>query len=105
MTWSFRDLRAITQSIQDPRAVTRRGGFNVRCSKSLLWQDKEPRNIHSRDIYGAWLGFNLAETTSARKRPGTAGAQLSEAPAVEAEGEENPVQGEAHHAGNQDSKK
>ena len=42
---------------------------------------------------------DLAETTSARKRPGTAGAQLSEAPAVEAEGEENPVQGEAHHAG------
>ena len=26
-----------------------RGGFNVRHSKSLLWQDKEPRNLHSRD--------------------------------------------------------
>ena len=31
------------------------------------------------------LGFNLAETTSSRKRPSTAGAQLSEAPTVEAE--------------------
>ena len=33
-------LRAITQSVQDPRAVTRQGGFNVRHSKSLLWRDK-----------------------------------------------------------------
>ena len=35
-----------------------------------------------------WLGFNLAETTSARKRPSTAGPQLSEAPPLEAEGKE-----------------
>ena len=40
-----------------------------------------------------------------QKRPGTAGAQLSEAPAVESEKEENPAQGKAHHAGNQDSEK
>ena len=52
-----------------------------------------------------WLGFNLAETTSLRKRPSTAGAQLSKAPAVEAELEENPAQGKAHRAGNQDSEK
>ena len=39
------------------------------------------------------------------KRPGTAGAQLSEAPAVEAEREENPAQGKAHRAGNRDSEK
>ena len=39
----------VTWSVQDPRAVTSRGGFNVRHSKSLLWRDKEPRNIHSRD--------------------------------------------------------
>ena len=32
-----------------PRAVTRQGGFNVHHSKSLLWQDKEPRSIHSPD--------------------------------------------------------
>ena len=50
-------------------------------------------------------GFNLAETTSARKRPSTAGAQLSEAPAVEAEREENPALGKAHRAGNRDSEK
>ena len=35
-----------------------------------------------------WLGCNQAETTSQRKRPSTAGVQLSEAPAMEAEGEE-----------------
>ena len=40
-----------------------------------------------------------------RKRPGTAGAQFSEAPVVEAEREENPVQGNAHRAGNPDSEK
>ena len=51
------------------------------------------------------LGFNLAETNSARKGPSTAGAQLSDAPAVEAEREENPAQGTAHCAGNQDSEK
>ena len=39
------------------------------------------------------------------KRPGTVGAQLSEAPAVEAEREENPAQGKAHRAGNRDSEK
>ena len=39
------------------------------------------------------LGFNLAETTSARKRPSTAGAQLSEAPTLEAEGEETQGKG------------
>ena len=53
-----------------------------------------------------WMGLVIKErTTSARKRPGTGGAQLSEAPAVEAEGEENPEQGKIHRAGNQDSKK
>ena len=59
-----------------------------------------------------WLGFNLAVTTSARpptrRRPSSAGAQLSETPVVEAEREENPAQGkwqEAHRAGNQDSEK
>ena len=52
-----------------------------------------------------WLGFNLAETTSEPKSPGTAGAQLSKAPAVEAECKENPAQGKAHRAGGQDSKK
>ena len=51
------------------------------------------------------LGFNLAETISAWKRPSTAGAQLSEAPTVEGEREGNPVQGKGHHAGNQDSEK
>ena len=45
------ELRAITRSVQDPRAVTCRGGFNVHHSKSLLWRDKELRNIHSPDIY------------------------------------------------------
>ena len=40
-----------------------------------------------------WLGFNLAETTSAWKRPSTAGAQLSEAPALEAESEETQRRG------------
>ena len=52
-----------------------------------------------------WLGFNLAETTSRRKRPSAAGAQHSEAPVVEVEREENPVQGKAPHAGNWDSEK
>ena len=40
ITWSVWDLRAITRSVQDPRAVTCRGGFNVHHSKSLLWRDK-----------------------------------------------------------------
>ena len=52
-----------------------------------------------------WHCFNLAETTSTWKRPRAAGAQLSKAPAVEAEREENPAQGKACCAGNQDSKK
>ena len=52
-----------------------------------------------------WLRFNLAETTSTQKRPSTAVAQLSEAPTVEAEHEENPAQGKAHCAGNWDSEK
>ena len=52
-----------------------------------------------------WLGFNPAETTSMPKRPSAAGAQLSEAPVVEAEHEENPVQGKVRRAGNQDSEK
>jgi len=51
------------------------------------------------------LGFNLAETTSVRKRPSTAGAQLSKAPAVEGELGENPAQGKAHCAGNRDRDK
>ena len=50
-----------------------------------------------------WLGFNLAETTSAWKRPNAAGGQLGEAPTVEAEREENPAQGKACRAGNQGS--
>ena len=52
-----------------------------------------------------WLGCNLAETTSMWKKPGTAGAQLREAPTVEVEREENPAQGKAHRAGNQDREK
>ena len=52
-----------------------------------------------------WLGFNLGEITSVQKRPSTVGAQLSEAPVVEPEHEENPAEGKAHHAGNQDSEK
>ena len=51
------------------------------------------------------LGFNLAETTSAQKRPSAAGAQLGEAPAVAAEHEENPAQGKARRAGNRGSEK
>ena len=39
------------------------------------------------------------------QRPSTAGAQLSEAPVVHAEREENPAQGKAHRAGNWDSEK
>ena len=38
------------------------------------------------------LGFNLSETTSARKRPSTAGAQLREAPTL-AEGQETQCRG------------
>ena len=56
-------------------------------------RDRELRNIDSRDIYGAGLGFNLAETISARKRPSTAGAQLREAPTLEAEGDETQCRG------------
>ena len=44
----------------------------------------------------------------AKRRPNTAGAQLSEAPVVEVEREENPAQEkwqEAHRAGNQDREK
>ena len=52
-----------------------------------------------------WLKFNLAETTSTWKRPSTAGAQLSKAPAVEKECEENPAQGKARRARNQHSEK
>ena len=52
-----------------------------------------------------WLGCNLAETTSMWKKPGTAGAQLREAPTVEVEREENPAQGKANGAGNRDSEK
>ena len=40
-----------------------------------------------------------------RKRPSTAGAQLSEAPVVEAEREENLAQGKARRAGNRDGEK
>ena len=39
------------------------------------------------------LGYNLAETTSTRKRPSTAGAQLSEALTLEAEGKETQRRG------------
>ena len=51
-----------------------------------------------------WLGFNLAETTSAQKRPSTAGAQLRESPTLEGK-QRNPAQGKAHCAGNLDSEK
>ena len=47
----------------------------------------------------------MTETISTQKRPSTAEAQLSEAPAVEAEHKENPAQGTAHCAGNRDSEK
>ena len=57
-----------------------------------------------------FLGFNLAETISARPPQGRSQAQQKpssmKAPMVEAEREENPVQGkwqEAHHAGNRDN--
>ena len=58
-----------------------------------------------------WLGFNLAETTSARPLRGGQAQQepnLVKSPLVEAEGKENPARGEwqeAHHDGNRDSKK
>ena len=59
-----------------------------------------------------WLGFNLAETTSARPPQGGGQAQQepnsAKAHAVEVEREENPAQGnwqEAHRAGDQDSEK
>ena len=39
------------------------------------------------------------------KKPGTAGAQLREAPTVEVEREENPAQGTANGAGNWNSEK
>ena len=59
-----------------------------------------------------WLRFNLAETTSAWPPQGGGQAQQesdsAKAPTVEAEHEENPVQGkwqEAHRAGNWDSEK
>ena len=58
-----------------------------------------------------FLGFNLAETTSAPPPQGRDQAQQKpnwKAPVVEAECEENPAQGkwqEAQRAGNQDSKK
>ena len=51
------------------------------------------------------LRFNLAETTSVCKRPSAAGAQLSEAPVIEAELEENPAWGKAHRAENRGSEK
>ena len=59
-----------------------------------------------------FLGFNLAETPLAWPLQGGGQAQQelnsAKAPTVEAECEENPVQGkwqEAQHAGNQDSEK
>ena len=59
-----------------------------------------------------WLGFNLAERTSAMPPQGGGQAQQepnsAKAPTVEAKCEENPAQGkwqEAQHAGNQDSEK
>ena len=39
------------------------------------------------------LRYNMAETTSVWKRPSTAGAQLSNAPMLEAEGEETQCRG------------
>ena len=47
----------------------------------------------------------MTETISTQKRPSTAEAQLSEAPAVEADCKGNPAQEQAHRAGNRDSEK
>ena len=59
----------------------------------LLWRVKN-RGAYTRlTSMVPWLGFNLAETTSAWKRPSAVGAQLSEAPAVEA-GPRKPSVGE-----------
>ena len=52
-----------------------------------------------------WLRFNLTETTSTQRRPSAAGAQLSEAPAIEAECKENPAQRKVLRAGNRGSEK
>ena len=59
-----------------------------------------------------WLGFNLAETTSAWPPQGGVQAEQkpnsAKSPTVGAEHKENPAQGksqEAQHAGNKDSKK
>ena len=45
----------------------------------------------------------MAETTSTRKRRSAAGAQLGEAPAVEAEREENPARGKARRSADRGS--
>ena len=54
-----------------------------------------------------FLGFNLAETTSAWPSQAQQKYNSAKAPTVEAEGEENPAQGksqEAQRAGNRSSK-
>ena len=75
---------------------------NFCCSKT------EPRKLHTHPTYKVpWLRFNLFGTISAQPLQGRGQAQQksssAEAPTVEAECKENPVQGEwqvGQHAGN-----
>ena len=75
------------------------------------FRDRTKEITHFPKIYGVWLGFKLAETTLVQDLQGGGQAQQEpnsvKYPAVEAEWEENPVQGkwqEAQCAGNEDSK-
>ena len=49
-------LRPESYNTVYPRPVMHWGGFNVHHSKSLLWRDKKPKNIHSCDtnLLGIW---------------------------------------------------
>ena len=75
-------LRAMTLFVQDPRAVTCRGDFNVHHFESLL--RREPRSIHSPDMYGAMTriepGRNNLRSQEA-KRSGSPGSARRENPA------------------------
>ena len=66
---------------------------------NLCCDETEPRGIHSPNIYGAMTwGRDQAQQEPNSAKP----------PMVEAESKENPAQEkcqEAHHAGDQDSKK
>ena len=74
-------------------------------SPNLCCDETKNREAHARLTSTVpRLGSNLAETTSTPKRP-SAGAQLSESPAVEADREENPGQGKARLAENWGSEK